>query len=80
MIFFYISSTVAVPISSSYFGNASNLRIWLDDVKCTGNEPGLGACSHKPWGTNNCDHGEDAGVFCLQGGMFIIKYFMSVLI
>ncbi|XP_071157151.1 scavenger receptor cysteine-rich domain-containing protein DMBT1-like [Mytilus edulis] len=63
----YKLNTVAVPISSSYFGNASNLRIWLDDVKCTGNEPGLGACSHKPWGTNNCDHGEDAGVFCLQG-------------
>lgn len=48
------------------FGSGTG-PILLDDVKCLGNETGLGACDHKPFGTNNCDHSEDAGVLCLSG-------------
>ena len=67
----FYSVAYAVPISNSYFGNASGLPIWLDDVQCSGTEPGLGACNHKPWGTSNCKHNEDVGVMCLtQGGEF----------
>ncbi|XP_066064827.1 deleted in malignant brain tumors 1 protein-like isoform X2 [Chamaea fasciata] len=38
--------------------------IWLDDVTCTGEEPDLFRCGHRPWGQHNCHHGEDAGVVC----------------
>ncbi|NXE29834.1 DMBT1 protein, partial [Ardeotis kori] len=31
---------------------------------CTGTESALSACRARPWGINNCYHGEDAGVVC----------------
>ena len=41
--------------------------IWLDDVQCTGSEPSLSLCLHRPFGTHNCQHWEDAGVRCAPG-------------
>ncbi|NWS10053.1 DMBT1 protein, partial [Pachyramphus minor] len=41
--------------------------IWLDDVTCVGDETHLGQCHARPWGRNNCHHGEDAGVVCSGG-------------
>ncbi|NXW84752.1 DMBT1 protein, partial [Alopecoenas beccarii] len=38
--------------------------IWLDNVQCGGDEDALARCPARPWGVNNCDHGEDAGVAC----------------
>uniref|UniRef100_A0A8C3H9D4 Soluble scavenger receptor cysteine-rich domain-containing protein SSC5D n=1 Tax=Chrysemys picta bellii TaxID=8478 RepID=A0A8C3H9D4_CHRPI len=43
------------------FGRGSD-RIWLDDVHCTGTEAVFTECRAHPWGDNNCNHGEDAGV------------------
>ncbi|XP_056011221.1 deleted in malignant brain tumors 1 protein-like [Ostrea edulis] len=60
------TSATAVPVGNAMFGSGTG-PILLDDVKCLGNETGLGACDHKPFGTNNCDHSEDAGVLCLSG-------------
>ncbi|XP_014458569.1 deleted in malignant brain tumors 1 protein [Alligator mississippiensis] len=45
------------------YGQGSD-PIWLDEVNCTGTEAALFKCKASPWGKNNCNHGEDAGVVC----------------
>ncbi|XP_044844273.1 scavenger receptor cysteine-rich domain-containing group B protein-like [Mauremys mutica] len=50
------------------FGKGSD-PIWLDDVTCTGTEVALSSCGARPWGMNNCNHGEDAGVVCSDSGI-----------
>uniref|UniRef100_A0A8C3FF85 SRCR domain-containing protein n=1 Tax=Chrysemys picta bellii TaxID=8478 RepID=A0A8C3FF85_CHRPI len=50
------------------FGRGSD-RIWLDNVNCTGTEVALSDCRARPWGVNNCTHGEDAGVVCSGIGL-----------
>ncbi|XP_030833788.1 deleted in malignant brain tumors 1 protein isoform X3 [Strongylocentrotus purpuratus] len=48
---------------SARFGQGSG-SIWLDDVLCSGEETDLADCTHRPFGTNNCFHSEDAGAVC----------------
>ncbi|NWX80594.1 DMBT1 protein, partial [Alca torda] len=55
-------TAVSAP-SSAHFGEGSG-RIWLDSVNCTGTEATLSECQARPWGSNSCDHREDAGVVC----------------
>ncbi|XP_078610727.1 scavenger receptor cysteine-rich domain-containing group B protein-like isoform X2 [Branchiostoma floridae x Branchiostoma japonicum] len=38
--------------------------IWMDDVKCIGNEASLDQCDQRGWGSHNCDHKEDIGIIC----------------
>ncbi|XP_067220648.1 deleted in malignant brain tumors 1 protein-like isoform X3 [Chanodichthys erythropterus] len=52
--------------SNAHFGQGSGL-IWLDNVRCSGNESSLTQCSHKPFGYEDCGPEEDAGVVCLKG-------------
>ncbi|XP_028408891.1 uncharacterized protein LOC114531487 [Dendronephthya gigantea] len=41
-------------------------RIWLDNVRCTGNEQNLESCPRLNWGWRSyyCRHSDDAGVEC----------------
>ncbi|NXD87738.1 DMBT1 protein, partial [Halcyon senegalensis] len=48
---------------SAHFGQGPD-PIWLDDLNCSGNEAALSECQARPWGSHNCNHGEDAGVVC----------------
>uniref|UniRef100_A0A3P9GXQ0 Soluble scavenger receptor cysteine-rich domain-containing protein SSC5D n=1 Tax=Oryzias latipes TaxID=8090 RepID=A0A3P9GXQ0_ORYLA len=57
--------TVLEAKKTAFFGEGKN-EIWLDDVQCTGSEPSIMKCPHKPIGINNCGHGEDAGVVCAE--------------
>ncbi|KAL1278231.1 hypothetical protein QQF64_024904, partial [Cirrhinus molitorella] len=50
---------------SAHFGQGSG-QIWLDDMRCSGSESSLTQCSHPSFGSHNCNHGEDAGVVCLD--------------
>ena len=49
--------------AEAYFGQGTG-KIWLDDVKCTGNEDDLTRCPSNTIGTHDCTHIEDAGVEC----------------
>lgn len=42
--------------------------IWLNEVKCRGNESTLWDCPARPWSHSDCGHKEDASVLCLPGG------------
>lgn len=39
-------------------------RIWLDDVRCKGEEKTLQNCAHRIWGYHDCSHREDISVVC----------------
>ncbi|XP_061211277.1 scavenger receptor cysteine-rich domain-containing group B protein-like, partial [Neopsephotus bourkii] len=54
---------LASPYGAAHFGQGSG-PIWLDHVQCNGSEAALAQCLARPWGTNGCDHGHDAGVVC----------------
>ncbi|XP_037530254.1 neurotrypsin [Nematolebias whitei] len=56
-------SGVARAWGQAHFGKHSG-RVWLDEVRCSGNELTLEQCPKGAWGEHNCLHSEDAGVSC----------------
>ena len=48
---------------SAYFGEGSGL-ILLDNVNCNGRESSIFDCNQNIIGDHDCEHHEDAGVFC----------------
>ncbi|XP_077992416.1 lysyl oxidase homolog 3A-like [Glandiceps talaboti] len=44
-------------------GNTED-KIWLDSLRCLGNESSVVYCAHQPWGVSDCSHEEDVAVRC----------------
>ncbi|XP_071499346.1 scavenger receptor cysteine-rich domain-containing protein DMBT1-like [Diadema antillarum] len=69
-----------VDDSEVYFGSGIG-SIHLDDVECLGTESRLVECSHRAWGSINCDHTEDVGVRCSvtdnEGNLRLVDGFSS---
>ena len=52
----------------AHFGQRSG-AIWLQNVRCRGNESSLSSCPHGGWGSiHNCSHSDDSGVVCQRKG------------
>ncbi|OCT72902.1 hypothetical protein XELAEV_18035883mg [Xenopus laevis] len=59
-------TAIRAPAGAAFgFGKG---EIWLDDVKCRGEESLLIQCKHRKLGTHDCDHKEDASVVCSELG------------
>ena len=52
----------AVALTTGFTNGAG--QIWLNNVQCQGNEIRLTDCTIPAFGTINCTHAEDAGIWC----------------
>ena len=56
----FIAALRLVPTIGSGTG-----QIWLNNVRCLGNETSLEQCPHDGFGNHNCNHYLDIGVECI---------------
>ncbi|XP_036088169.1 soluble scavenger receptor cysteine-rich domain-containing protein SSC5D isoform X3 [Rousettus aegyptiacus] len=55
-------AALAAP-GGAFFGEGAG-PIFLDDLRCRGNESALRFCPSRPWSQHDCHHREDAGAVC----------------
>ena len=61
----YSAAVKVVRVAYKYYGRVnSSFPIWMDNVKCRGDEQTIAACRHRGWNVHNCNHNEDAGIVC----------------
>ena len=61
------------------FGSGDGI-IWLDNLRCIGNETDLFACPHNGPGNHNCGHNEDAGVVCTDIRKCTIAFIIDLIL
>ena len=72
----YFADAIALDaFMSGIFGPGTG-AVFLDDVRCSGNETNLLECPHSVSG----DHFSDAGVICLQGAVVYCVYVYLALV
>lgn len=52
-----------LAVGGAHYGRGAD-PIWLANVHCAGMEAALSEWWARPWGAQNCGHGEDASVLC----------------
>ena len=63
-------SAAVYAVRYAYFGEGnSTFPIWMDNVKCRGDEQTIAACRHRGWNNSDCSHYEDAGVVCYNSSI-----------
>ena len=63
MVLFYSGGTA---YGEARYGQGTG-PIWMDDLKCSGQESNLVECPFNGWNNTNCGHEEDAAVDCEPG-------------
>ncbi|KAM4664982.1 galectin-3-binding protein-like [Discoglossus pictus] len=61
----YLGFSGASEATKGGFYPSGSGTIFLDDVRCNGNETSIADCKFKGWGNSDCNHREDAGVICI---------------
>jgi len=68
------------PLPNAHFG-AGTGPIWMDSLRCRGDESNLRNCQFGGWGNHQCIHAYDAGIICkgasmtkAESGLCICKY------
>ena len=51
-------------MSGQYPIESSQVQIWLENCKCSGEESSILACKHSPWNKHMCFHGQDVEIKC----------------
>ena len=64
IIFLIYSDTSYADKSSKKFSPGTD-EIWLENLRCTGDEMDLADCRHSGWGVHNCEHRDDVGIKCV---------------
>ena len=64
MLLFFLPTSYVVQLAPGAWYRRVTGPIWLDDLRCSASNIGLAGCTFKPWGYNNCGHGEDMGLVC----------------
>ena len=68
----------AVQVSKNATYGRGRGKIWLDNVRCTGNETKLTSCPHNGWRSHHhCTHSQDAGVKCAGVQKYLLLLFFN---
>ncbi|XP_077091698.1 scavenger receptor cysteine-rich domain-containing protein DMBT1-like [Siphateles boraxobius] len=53
------------PLTNAHFGTGTG-PIWMDSLRCRGDESNLRNCKFGGWGNHQCIHAYDAGIICRE--------------
>ena len=63
-------------VKSAAFGRGQG-NIWMNNVRCTGDESAITQCAHNGLEKGNCSHSKDAGAVCATGKTNALHFIKS---